>query len=348
MPEARSNHFLVLRFVLASCVLLGHAPDLVDGDTHRELLTRAFHTLSLGALAVDGFFLLSGFLIVQSWCRDPRPLVFMQKRALRIAPAFWVASLVCALVVGPLASTSSWAGYFTQLHVGALVKSLVLFEPPGTPPVFAGQPYPYVNGSMWTIAYECRCYALVLALGVCGLAAKRWVWVALCVSSSLWWLAGPDVESVHVPLVVRALCKDPHQAARFLMLFTSGACFCVWRAQIPLRAWAAWLALALMGISLLHPVTAQLGVTTCGAYALFTFAFARVPALERFARAPDFSYGLYLYGWPVQKLWLWGVPTLSPWVLFPLSWIVSVALGALSWTLVEKPALAWKSRPSTR
>lgn len=54
---------------------------------------------------------------------------------------------------------------------------------------------------------------------------------------------------------------------------------------------------------------------------------------------PDFSYGIYLYGWPVQKLLIWYLPLISPWLLFLLSAGISSGCGLLSWYIIEKPCL---------
>jgi peptidoglycan/LPS O-acetylase OafA/YrhL len=106
----RENNFNFMRLVFALLVILGHSPELVDGNQSREVLMRIFGTMTCGGFAVDGFFLLSGYLIMQSWERQPDGWKFLKKRLLRIYPGFIVASLICAFVVGPLAGDS--ATYF--------------------------------------------------------------------------------------------------------------------------------------------------------------------------------------------------------------------------------------------
>jgi len=97
------NNIGCLRLVLASLVIFAHSPEIIDGDKHREPLTSVFHTISFGALAVDFFFILSGFLITASYFSSVNVWSYLWKRVLRIYPAFIAASLVCILVVGPLA-----------------------------------------------------------------------------------------------------------------------------------------------------------------------------------------------------------------------------------------------------
>ena len=144
----RDNHFNLIRLVLASLVILSHAPELVDGDRHRELLTRAFGTLSFGELAVDGFFILSGFLICQSWANAPKFRPFLVKRVLRIFPGFIVASLVCALLVPVL--VTDLGSYFGQFRWDRFSTGVALLRVPVVPTIFS-KPYAGVNGSVWTI-----------------------------------------------------------------------------------------------------------------------------------------------------------------------------------------------------
>lgn len=91
---------------------------------------------------------------------------------------------------------------------------------------------------------------------------------------------------------------------------------------------------------------AELALATAGAYVLFWFGRLKIPALLRFNRLPDVSYGVYLYAWPVQKLIIEAWPAVSPWALLPATVAASVCLGALSWYAVEKPFLRLK--PSAR
>src|SRR5271170_6363236 len=107
--------------------------------------------MTFGTVGVDGVFLLSGYLIVQSWLGDPALLNYLRKRVLRIVPGYLVAVAVSTLAVGLLAPGVS--NFFRNLDIH-FFTSVVLLSSPTTPPVFPGLPYAMLNGALYTIAYE--------------------------------------------------------------------------------------------------------------------------------------------------------------------------------------------------
>jgi peptidoglycan/LPS O-acetylase OafA/YrhL len=328
------NNFNFIRLVLTILVLLAHAPELIDGDRHRELLTNIFHTLSFGELAVNGFFLLSGYLILQSWQRKPHFANFIKKRILRIYPGFIVASLVSILIVTPLAIHP--IDFWQPVDVFGHLKSLVLLNTPNAPSnVFQGNPYPKVNSSMWTILHEFRCYLLVAFLGVIG-GLKR---------SRTWFVMSAFVFVVHnLPLTIfpQLSTEFAHHLSdliRLLTFFCAGGCFYLLRDRIHYSRNRALLALGIVIISLFSESLLRLTLPTLGGYVFFWFAFLKIPALKRFGTSSDVSYGIYLYGWPTEKLLIWYLPSLSPWLVFICASAICYVCGLLSWHFVEKPCL---------
>lgn len=340
VSNARNNNFNFLRLLFAALVLVAHAPELRDGNRSHELLTRVFGSISFGELAVDGFFLLSGYLIISSWIRQPNPRDFLEKRVRRIVPGFLVAFFVSVFVLGPFGAQDV-AAYFARLSYPLLAKIALQLRPPEVPDVFVGRPYPVLNSAMWSIAYEFRCYILVLIIGLLGIKRQKRIWLMLLLVAAGLQLLPNYVGRVHFPGSWQ-LIGNPIELIRLLTFFCAGACFQLFHNTIPVAGKWAFLAALVVLLALFIPVLAVPVLASAGAYALFWFAFTRVSALAGFQHIDDVSYGLYLYGWPIQKLLDWYLPNTSLWLLVPLALALSSTAGYVSWHVIEAP---WLRRP---
>ena len=342
--QSKRNHqFDLLRIIFATMVLLSHAPEITDGDRSRELFHRFTHTpLTFGMIGVDGFFLLSGYLIVKSWMSFPRLSDFMCKRVLRIIPGYAVAVLLSTLAVGLLAPGEEH--FFRHLN-SYFIKSVVLLEDPSTPPVFPGQAYPYVNGALYTIAYEFRCYLLVAIVGALGILRMRTVWlVATVCTLAAFGCSGWLLQGIHWPSRVVGVFGDPHLDLRLTAVFLVGGCFYLFRDRISFRpAFSVIAALAMVAVFTFLSRNAEVSLVLCGGYLLFYLGRMHLSWLSAMSRVPDISYGIYLYGWPVESLWIWFHKG-SPWITFLVSTVLCLGLGWLSWTFVELPALSLKRK----
>ncbi|MGI4941742.1 MAG: acyltransferase family protein [Janthinobacterium lividum] len=333
-----ANNLDLMRLVFASMVLLSHASELIYGDRSHELLTQTFHTISFGELGVDCFFILSGFMIANSWERDPRWWSFLVKRALRIYPGFIVAYLASTVIVGAIGAANA-RGYLAGLHPALMLQELAKLHGPSNPPTFEGSYDAGVNWPLWTIRYEFGCYLLVLAMGLAGLLASARVTTLLWLASLVAFL----IFRVHHSGGGPGAIEGGHKVTllRLVPMYLSGVVIYkagVWKVRSPLLIGAA---VVLLIAGLAFPVTAETAVATAGAYLLFITGFTPIRHPEA-RRLPDVSYGVYLYGWPVQKLLLLWWPA-GPFLgIFALSFAGAVALGFASWFAVEKPALALK------
>lgn len=341
--QTRRNYQMdLMRICLATCVLLSHAVEITDGNRSREILCRLTHSnMTFGKLGVDGFFILSGYLIVQSWQRTPKVFNFLRNRVLRIVPGYLVAALLSTLVVGLLAP--GVPHFFRQLSAH-FYKGMLLLAPPLTPPVFPGLKYNQVNESMWTISYEFRCYLYVMICGLLGVLRRPFV-VALCTCAFLVAMVIPWLPA-HLPWPnsFLLLFGDCDSFLRFTAIYGVGACYALFRGKIPFRYEFALAATALLlMVRLVNPAYTELVIVLAGAYLIFYLSQLQMDSLSWMKKVPDISYGIYLYGWPVEGLWIWYRHG-SPWVTFFVSTVMCVALGSLSWHLVEKPMLSLKKR----
>ena len=302
--ETRRNNFDFLRFFFASLVILSHSYLLLTPDgLDREPLWRATGLReTLGALSVAGFFAISGFLITQSWLRTPQVRNYAKKRALRIYPGWIVALVFCVLVVGPILrpdhtlqfGNSATFGFLSQLvlHDAGQLKTL---------PGISGA----INGSTWTIPFELMCYVMVAVLGLLGLFRRPVLLLvftlALVLGMSLWppqalrQVFHPSVGSPHIP----------YYRFAFVAYFLSGALFFLFRDRIPHSRPLLAFSAVLVGLTLFRLPLAGLFfviLPTFGFYILFYLAFLPLGSLHNWAKHGDFSYGVYLYAYPIQRL----------------------------------------------
>ena len=343
---SHDNNFGVLRLLFASLVIVSHAPELTDGNRSRELLTRVFGTLSFGELAVDAFFIISGYLITASVVRSRSLAGYGWRRLLRIAPGFLVSFAVCILIVAPLAGADPrWMSLPGNGLRHELLMALTL-RSPNVPGAFQGSFYPALNGSMWTIGYECRCYVAAALLGAAGVYTPRWRPAVLaCVAILL--LSNAAGAFAGVRSHGEAWVGRPDLSLRFAALFGVGTVYCLYAGRLRLDGRGAAIAGALLFGLMFQPRLAEAAWAVLGGYLIFWSA-GKLPVLPlaRFANRTDLSYGIYLYGWPVEKLLIWYLPGLSPWVVCAAALTLTPLLAYASWTWVERPALAarWRRR----
>lgn len=342
VSEGRDNNFDFLRFLFAALVIFSHSygflpvlhGTLVDGEDPLGHVSRG--QIAFGGFCVDCFFLLSGFLVTKSWMSSRSLGDFAKKRALRIFPGLGVVLVFCTFVIGPLCTTEL-ASYFHQKLTYAYLFFMLrgsLHVADHLPGVFVHNPWPVrVNGSLWTIRYELICYALVATLGC--LRVYRRPLIVLALGVLLLSLNGGRLASLH----------SSQALADFLQTFSYfvlGMLMCLYRDRIPYSHLLLLVSVAsLLAFDLIGELRLVLPVAT--AYTVFYVAFCKRLPLQKFARAGDFSYGLYLYAFPIQQtlVYFYG-PHLSPVTLTLAAFPLTLALAVLSWNFVEKPCLKLK------
>lgn len=170
-----------LRLLAAFGVLYSHSFVLTRMD-YKEVLIRFTHGATpLAEISVYVFFAISGYLITQSWLRDPSIKRFMIRRLLRILPALVFVIAVSALIIGPLLTTLSLQEYFSNRAAWNYLSKIFIYPTQyGLPGIFENNPFPIVvNGSLWSLRLEFALYIIVMILGWLGLLRWRWVSVML-------------------------------------------------------------------------------------------------------------------------------------------------------------------------
>lgn len=288
------------------------------------------------------FFAISGYLVTQSCIRSGSFAKFMARRIGRIVPGFVVASLVGLIVVGPIGFVGD-TGYFKAQNWTALVANVIALKQANPGGVFPNLPLHLVHGTLWSIRYEFDCYVLVGAIGAVGLLRTRFVAPAYIGIAAC--LAVATVLQHRIPVVeygpLALLISSPHQWPLLFSFFFTGSALWVFRALLPLSLGWGLLAAACV-IASLKMGGAIPVLLFAGSYAILAVAVCNSGEFRLGGERVDLSYGVYLYGWPVQQLWLYGLgPTISPWLLFGLTVLPTIAIAMLSWYCVEKPAIVF-------
>jgi len=332
--HGRDNNFNLIRFVAATSVILFHCYALL-GHPEGDLFRRWTGGLAdFGYLGVFLFFVVSGFLVTMSFVRQRSLVAFIAARVLRIYPGLTLAALL-TVAIGMACSTLPWQSFLTDAQTLDYLRHTVSGWDvrDRLPGAFTGNPYPHaVNGSLWTLPIELKFYVGCLAAGVCGLFRRAWRYNAAFIAGIALFAWHPDWFPVHPELaVVRHLAFG----------FALGAFAWVNRDRLPLSPWLAALALVVL---FANPFGLGRGMYFLVLVAYVLLAFALHPALRiaAFNRLGDYSYGLYVYAFPVQQMLIYRSNDISPTVLFWTAFPLTLALAVASWHLVEKPMLELK------
>ena len=351
--DGRDNRLLDIRLFLAVLVVFSHCYLLGLGPEGGEpLLWATGDQITLGSLAVDAFFAISGLLITASWLRSRGLLDYLARRCLRIYPGFALACAFTALVAGPLGSASG-REYWSAFWWGDLPRTILWLDMPALPPTFVDNPFPgHYNGSLWTIKYEFFCYLGVAALGLAGLLS-RWavLWLLAASLAALAWFDAAHSAYLCISRgqqfgLTLPFVGNVSAWARFLSFFLAGSAAYLWREAIPRSKLLAWGSVAILGAGAFVPPGFVLALPTCGVYLLFWWAFE--PGARSRVGDVDLSYGVYLYAFPIQQWIVANRPGVDPWTFFLLAMPPILALALVSWYGVERPANSMKSRLAGR
>jgi peptidoglycan/LPS O-acetylase OafA/YrhL len=342
--ELRQNNFDFLRFVLASAVLFSHSFPALNGAYGQAGSFGARFAPYFGYTAVDMFFIISGFLVTNSWVRSPHLVDYLKKRILRIYPAFILLSILSALVEGPLGAVNVRA-YWHAFPKFGFVSNMLVLAGPDISPIFAKAPLAgVVNASAWTLRYEFGCYLLVAMLGLLAIYRKRaivlGVFAASCVLCAVQTSGLATIAHSHVYRII----GDPVQWIRLIACFLAGMTAYLYRDRIVYSPrLALGLAIALVALVIVKPQYAQAVSPLAGAYVLMFLAFTPSIKFHNWAKHGDISYGIYLYAFPIQQLILLFMrPHLTVALLTLIAYPLTIIAAALSWKLVEQPALRLK------
>ena len=328
----RHNNFDTLRLIFASMVVIHHMGMLSRAPS------LAWTTHISAPFAVQAFFVVSGFLVTMSFESSPTVLSYALKRLRRIAPAYVVVVAGGALTLSLVSSLPAREYFVNREFWRYLVFNLGLanFAAPELPGVFQSNVVTAVNGSLWTIKIEVAfyCFVPLLVWAVRRIGYKK-VLLFLFVASVIWKIG---FDAMAIAANSRLAAELGKQLPGQLCFFCGGA-WAYYRTRegvgIPITAALAGVLAYAFEYGILNDVLEPLAVSAIVYWA--AVAAPRLPALGTYG---DFSYGTYLYHFPlIQTAVMWGLFRWSPLAAMGIV-SASVAMCAmLSWFVVEHPLL---------
>lgn len=332
ITNGRPSGFDYMRLLLAFAVIILHSVLISYGSEASEAQNPYLKMLeSFSRLIVPMFFVLSGFLVAGSLERSKTLISFLGLRVFRIIPALILEVLLCTLILGPFFTNLPLSEYFSDpkfykyfLNMAALIQH----ELPG---VFENNPFPhYINGQLWTVPYELFCYVVLSVMALCFLLSRERRLLAVIALYQLTLGAityfHPQEQVIAVPGQVVILC------------FLCGLLFYRCRDKIKWSTSLFWISF-LISVTLLSIPNGAYFVALPAAYMTVYLGLLN-PVRNKFLSSGDYSYGTYLYGFPIQQSLVAASPFFMNWYWNALAALpLALALGVFSWWTVEKPAL---------
>ncbi len=335
------NNFNFLRLLAASMVIFAHAYDLRP-DLGQQGFPASTFGLGLGGLGVAIFFTLSGYLIFASLQRGTPPGRFARSRILRLFPALIACSLVLGISLYPF-SPLDLRHYITDPHLWRFMlgNASLFWNVQGIPGIFSGNPFPdAIDGSLWTLPYEALCYAVVASIFFAGAFRPALARYTFALGFLLYGLYWAGTQALGHPA---GYWHRLDLLAGVSFSFALGMLAAAIRLKT-VRPWALALAIGL-GIAGHHTALAEASARLAIAAVTFFIAFSSTKLLLHLRRLPDYSYGIYIYAFPIQQGLIATHLELAPIPHACIALLLVLLPAALSWHLIEKPALALKNHP---
>lgn len=177
LSKGRDNNFNLIRIIAAFAVLITHGFALSIGTGNAEPLRKSLG-VTLGTIAVDVFFITSGFLITSSLMNRRHIIDFCWARVLRIFPALWLMLIITVFGISPLLTIIPLHAYiFNHTTYRYIIYCATLFH--GVkftlPGLFHGNPYKdAVNGSLWTLPWEVQMYSYLAIMWIGSLIIDKY------------------------------------------------------------------------------------------------------------------------------------------------------------------------------
>ncbi|XQW85356.1 acyltransferase family protein [Thalassotalea piscium] len=343
--DSKNNNFNLIRMIAALAVIVSHSYALSLGDKNLGGIKNLLG-ISLGTIAVDVFFITSGLLVTRSLLVRTDLKFFVVSRILRIFPALIICVFFCA-TLGAYLSSFSLINYLQDPELVNFIfynSTIILTDYQELPGVFYNAPFDRsVNGSLWTLPWELRMYVVLIGIGVVTYLLNKTkvtfpyaqvfiICIAVC-STALYFYFHFS-ENYH---------WFYYKFFRFSSAFFIGGGLYVLRKYITLTLPSVLIAVSLMLLALyLSKTTFFVAYIFMLPYIVLCAAYLPTGKILNYNKLGDFSYGTYIYAWPIQQTLAVTISPITPYEMMFLASIVTILLAVMSWHIIEKPTMALK------
>lgn len=337
--DRKNNIFDYIRILLAIIVIYSHAYPLFVGlGVLDPVSTRILITEGVGGIAVIGFFILSGFMITQSMVHSKNNGQFFLKRIIRIFPALILMLLLTIFVLGPLVYNGNIGDYFKSSSVWQYFgKNLNLFGGTvyGIDGVFTENPYPAaINGSLWSLKHEFMAYIILIILSCLSVIKNRKAMLGITGLSVLVYVLNIGLSPVFGFLNKLGVIAEIGQFTKLIMYFFIGSTIYLYKDKIKMsfKYFILAILILLLGISL--NTTKYVLIITMPYILLYMGTFKIKNNILK--QVGDFSYGLYIYAFPIQQLITYYLKDkINIWVYMLLSIVITTVIAIITTVLVD-------------
>ncbi len=336
--ERFQNNYDFLRVFAAVCIMFTHSFDLLDKSKYELARVLTNGRINFSFIGLSIFFSISGYLIAKSAERSSSIKNYLWKRLLRIQPLLIVTCLLTVFVVGPFYTSLSIGDYFFNSNTWTYFRNILpafglQFTLPGV--FFNNIAEPGVNGSLWTLIVEERLYLLVCILFL--FHRNRFMFLSLLI----------------IPINILYLANRFYFASSLITYFDSGAFFyaliflnaaAIYFLRINFSKHLYWYIMVSAGMVLIGISFPFLNFIYFFAIPLLINSIAQVKGIvNKAGKYGDFTYGIYVFAFPIQQMLISSKIATKPYQLFLYSIILVVPLAVLSWHLIEKKFLKLKN-----
>jgi peptidoglycan/LPS O-acetylase OafA/YrhL len=342
-----SRNLSILRFLFATLVMYSHSFSIVQGVNAVDPFER-MAGLSLGATSVCAFFIISGFLVTQSFIKNNDPQYWFASRLLRIYPALIVAVILFVFVFGLALTTDNKIQYIAEASwINYLGTNATLYTEKtinGLSGVFGNTPLSGAfNLSLWTLPFEVKMYLIFFSFFLLKIHKIRSIYLLIISTFILIHISNTIMETT--------LTHFNKTLIQFISYFGIGSLYYIFKDKILISKKILFSLFILVSAAYLFSIQNlfYLIFTVFLSYLIFTLSF-RVKNIDLKFFENDYSYGLYIYAFPIQQTYMhiynkyqiYYVYHLDPHEHFIASFFTTLLLAMLSWHLIEKKSLQFK------